>query len=125
MEDSILIDIKKMLGIDKDYTDFDVDVVIAINSVISTLYQIGIESAKDYSIVDAENTWSELSLDEGLLNLVKPYVYMKVRTMFDPPNNSFLLDSIKNQVSELEFRINFQAEGGFDYGRDDDEDDDY
>lgn len=113
MDESILVSIKKLLGIHQDYDEFDVDVIISINSVFSTLYQIGFEPARDYSISGPDEKWTDLCEDPGLINLLKPYIYQKVRLIFDPPNNSFLLNSIQDQIRELEWRINIQAEGGF------------
>lgn len=113
MDDSILISIKKMLGIDKDYDVFDLDVMININTILSVLYQLGVESAKDFRIRGIEETWADLSNDTVLVSLLKDYIYLRVRILFDPPNNSFLLNSIEDQIKEFEWRINIQAEGGF------------
>ena len=40
--ESILTSIKKLLGIAEDYTQFDVDLIIHINTVLSILGQIGV-----------------------------------------------------------------------------------
>ena len=40
--DSILTSIKKMLGIAEDYTHFDADIIMHMNSVFMTLRQIGV-----------------------------------------------------------------------------------
>lgn len=113
MNDSILVSIKKMLGIDKDYDAFDVDVLININTIMSVLYQLGVDSAKDFRVNGIDESWSDLSDDPILLDLIKDYIYLRVRILFDPPNNSFLLSSISDQIKEFEWRINIQAEGGF------------
>lgn len=42
MEDSILQSIKKLLGISKEDTSFDTDIIIDINSEFMTLNQLGI-----------------------------------------------------------------------------------
>ena len=38
--------------------------------------------------------------------MVKTYIYMKVRLIFDPPTISSVIDAYKNQIAELEWRLN-------------------
>lgn len=115
MEDSILVSVKKALDIQKDLTAFDQDILMNINSVFSILYQIGVQSSNDtYRIENSETKWTDLFGDDiVLLDMIKTYTYIKVRILFDPPSNSFVLDSLKTQAQELEWRIHVQAEGGF------------
>lgn len=116
MEDSILISIKGMLGIDKDTDCFDQEIIVFINSVFSTLYQIGFDPAKNYRVESVESKWADIiNNDADLVDLVKPYVYMKVRLLFDPPTSSFVLESLRKEAEELQWRIQAQAEGGFDF----------
>lgn len=110
--DSILASIKKLLGIEADYEQFDTDIIIYINSVLMALIQLGIGPSTGFSISDNSAIWSDLLGDRTDLEAVKTYVYLKVRLVFDPPQNSFLVDSIKNMITELEFRLNAQVEGG-------------
>lgn len=113
MENSILKSVKGYVGVNDD--SFDEDILMNINAAFSTLYQIGVESAKDISVLGVEETWTEVFAEEmDLVDLCRQYVYLKCRVIFDPPSNSFVLDAIKQQISELEWRINVQAEGGFD-----------
>ena len=37
--------------------------------------------------------------------MVKTYIYLKVRLMFDPPTSGVLIDSMNNMISELEWRL--------------------
>ena len=46
----------------------------------------------------------------ALLNDIKSYVYLKVRLLFDPPSSSSVSDSMRNMISELEWRINVEGE---------------
>lgn len=115
MEESILVSIKKDLGLSSDYTAFDTDILMFINGVFATLYQFGIESAKSKRVEDSEITWEEFFSEEiDLISLIHPYTYLKVRMLFDPPTNSFVLDNMNKQASEYEWRINIQVEGAFD-----------
>lgn len=110
MNNSILTSIKKLLGITEEYTHFDADITIHINSVFAILHQLGVGPEKGYSIVDAQNTWDELLLDSTTLESVKTYTYLKVRLLFDPPTSSSVLDSMTRTISEFEWRIQVAAE---------------
>lgn len=103
--DSILTSIKKLLGIEEDYVHFDADIIMHINSVLAILNQLGVGPSEGYSIKDANATWDEFITNPAKLELVKTYVYLKVRLMFDPPSSSSAIDSMKQLLSELEFRI--------------------
>lgn len=114
MDDSILISVKKMLGVDYQCTEFDAELMMYINSAFSTFYQLGVESKK-YAIESSDETWNDIfDLDPELLNLIKTCTYMKVRLIFDPPTTSFVLDALSSQIKEQEWRIYIDAGGGFD-----------
>lgn len=106
MEMSILNDIKKMIGLDENYTVFDQDLIIHINSVFMILTQMGVGPEEGYRITGASNEWSEFTNDDLLMESVKTYIYQKVRLIFDPPQNSALLQAIQSSVKELEWRLN-------------------
>lgn len=110
MSDSILNSIKKLLGIDVDYTAFDQDIIIHINSALMTLTQLGIGPVDGYSISNDVSTWPQFIGVYTDLNAVRTYVYLKVRLVFDPPATSFVIASIEKQIQELEWRLNVQAE---------------
>lgn len=113
MEESILKSTKKILGLADDYTAFDLDVITHINAAFSILTQLGI--AGGFSIADDAAEWSdyveasELSVSGEVpleqLNLIKTYIYLKVRILFDPPGTSFLLEAANNQIKEYEWRL--------------------
>lgn len=104
--ESILISIKKLLGIDKDYTHFDADLIMHINSVFSILTQMGVGPPDGFSITGIEKTWSDfIKNDTDRFSLVKSYVYLKVKLLFDPPLGSAVIESINRQISEFEWRL--------------------
>lgn len=108
--DSILISIKKLLGIEEEYTQFDQDIIMHINAVLATLTQLGVGPASGYSISDSSAVWSDFLGTATNLNAVRTYVYLKVRLAFDPPASSAVIDSINHLASEFEWRINVTAE---------------
>lgn len=103
--ESILTSIKKLLGIDAEYTHFDPDLIMHINSVLSILTQMGVGPPDGYTITDAGNEWPEFITDKSCLQLVKSYIYQKVRLLFDPPTSSAAIESINQQLKEFEFRL--------------------
>ena len=108
--DSILDSTKKLLGISAEDTDFDTDVIININSALAVLTQLGVGPSSGFSITDAESTWSDLVSSDKRLEFVKTYVYLKVKVAFDPPMSSAVMEAMKQQISELEWRILVAAE---------------
>lgn len=104
--ESILLSIKKLLGIDGDYTHFDSDLIMHINSVFSILTQLGIGSPDGFSITGADEKWQDfISENQEQFSLVKSYMNLKVKLLFDPPLSSAAVDSINRQVSEFEWRL--------------------
>lgn len=110
MGDSILVTIKKMLGLEDNYTPFDVDVMVHINAALMSLTQLGIGPKEGFTITDYTQTWSDFITNEVKLGAVKTYVYLKVKMVFDPPTNSYLMDAMKQQAEEIGWRLNVQAE---------------
>lgn len=111
MANSILDDVKKVLGLDPSYTAFDIDVVLHINTVFSTLSQLGIGPDTGFMIEDNTATWDTFIGTDLNLNAVKTYIYLKVKMFFDPPQTSFVIDAMTKQIQELEWRLNVKREG--------------
>ena len=110
--DSILTSIKKLLGITKEETSFDQDLIMHINSVFSILTQLGVGPSEGFFIEDDSAIWGDFLEDNTNLELVKTYVYMKVRLAFDPPTGSAVMESMNKMISELEWRINVTVDPG-------------
>ena len=111
MDDSILNSVKKILGIAPDYDAFDTDVIIHINSVFSTLNQLGLGPNEGFMIEDDSAVWEDFLLGDMRLNAIKTYVYLRVRVLFDPPTTGFTLTALQEQIKELEWRMNVVREG--------------
>lgn len=99
-----------MLGIEENYTHFDPDIILNINSVLLTLNQLGIGPATGFLITDKEETWASLIGDREDLDAVKTLVYLKVRLLFDPPTNTSTIEAMERQITQFEWRLNVQAE---------------
>lgn len=107
--DSILNTIKKMLGIDISYTAFDVDIIVCINTAFFILQQLNVGPTEGFRIFDSSSVWDDFSTRADI-EAVKSYVYLKTRVQFDPPSSSFVLDAMKNQIQEYEWRLNVQCD---------------
>ena len=110
MDDSILDSIKKLLGFDPDYTAFDTDIMIHINSTIMGLEQLGVGN-DNYQISSKDDTWGNYLAGTNInLEAVKSFIYLKVRLIFDPPATSFTIEAYQKQIAEYEWRLFLQAE---------------
>lgn len=109
--ESILTSIKKKLGITEEYAHFDDQLIMDINSVLMVLEQIGV-GEDGFTISSDEQTWDEFLNNIKNLEAVKTYIYLRVRLMFDPPQNSSIQQAFKQQADELEWRLNVKAETG-------------
>lgn len=103
--DSILTSVKKLLGMTEEYTAFDTDLIIHINSVLMILRQMGVGPDEPFAISDATATWSDFCGGKGDIEAVKSYVALKVKLLFDPPQSSSTMEATKNLIGELEWRL--------------------
>lgn len=107
---SILNTVKRTLGLEEDYTVFDQEVILHINSVFGTLWQLGVGPANGFEIEDATSIWSDYLADDLTLSPVKSYMYLRVRMLFDPPTLGYIITAMQEQIKELEWRIVVAAE---------------
>ena len=105
MEESILKTIKQLIGCPDDFEQFDLDLIVHINSAFATLTHLGVGPKEGYRITGADNAWGEFEDDAQKLSLIKDYVYIKTRLLFDPPTSGSLMDSLKEQLNEMEWRL--------------------
>ena len=102
--ESILNSVKQMLGIDREFNAFDTEILIHINSVFSMLEQIFPLAPKGFFISSDATKWNEYISDKTWITFIKSYMYMKVRTMFDPPSGA-VLTSFNDAIKEMEWRL--------------------
>jgi hypothetical protein len=117
MEDSILNTIRKMvigeIPINSDDPEetqaYNTDLIIHINTAFATLAQLGAGPKGGFFITDATATWSDFfagaEFKPDIAEMVKTYIYLKVRLIFDPPTNSSAVEQMNKQASECEWRI--------------------
>ena len=111
MNESILLTIKKLLGIDASYAPFNMDVIIQINTALRAVNQLGIGTA-NFEITGDQETWADfLGDNQAVFSLVKTYIYGKVRLVFDPPTSSSVMQALKEATDECEWRLIELADG--------------
>lgn len=108
--ESILTSIKKLLGIEAEYTHFDPDIIMHINSVFMVLNQLGVGPSEGFTIEDDTSTWQDFIPDLTKVEAVKSYMHLKVKLLFDPPLSSAVIESMNRMISEFEWRLNVAAE---------------
>lgn len=107
---SILQDVKQMVGQEFDDDTYDTDITIHINAVFFTLNQLGLGPENGFSITNEDQVWSSYTDNPKRLDAVKSYIYLRVRLLFDPPTNSFLVTSLQKQVDQIEWRLMVDAD---------------
>lgn len=113
MENSILDSTKKILGLDKEYLAFDLDIITYINAAFANLTQLGVGPSGGFTIDDSEATWDSYTvsaLHPEQKSMVKTYVALYTRMRFDPPSTSFLIEATNKQIEEYEWRLNVSRE---------------
>lgn len=108
--ESILLTVKKSLGLAASYTAFDPDVIMHINSVMLDLNQLGLGPTGGFVITGEDELWTDFIGARKDLVAVQSLTYLKVRLLFDPPQTSFVIDSINKQIEKFEWRLMVQAQ---------------
>lgn len=110
IENSILLSIKQKIGIVKEYTIFDSDIIDYINSTFLTLSQLGVGPTEGFLIKGDLDVWTDFIPDSNLLHYIKTYIYLSVKLIFDPPTSSIAVDSINRMIHTHEWRIMTEIE---------------
>lgn len=110
LEDSILRTIKLMLGLTDEITAYDEEIKVHINSLFTILNQLDVISDDGFRITGYDETWDQLTDQLTLAEMIKEFMYLKVRMVFDPPGSSVVSDAYNSRIAELEWRMNIQAE---------------
>lgn len=109
--ESILTSIKKLLNVDEKDVHFDPDIIMHINSVFSILTQMGVGPSDGFSILDEDAEWTNFLVgDPAKFSMVRSYMHLKVKLLFDPPTSSAAIAAIKEQISEFEWRLFEEAD---------------
>lgn len=109
MEDSILITIRNMIGgFIESESVFDSSLVIFINSALSVLTQLGVGPENGFRITGVDETWDDFLTNDNpeRLEMVKEFVFLRVKMMFDAPSVGGVINAYKERIDELTWRLN-------------------
>ena len=118
LENSILNDVKKTLGMPiedfdletEDYPPFDLDILLYINSTFNRLKQLGVGPSTNFSIASADETWGDFFNDLQVVEMVRAYMVLSVKMQFDPPTNSIAAEAYKQLIDKYEWCMNVDVE---------------
>lgn len=102
--DSILGTIAKLIGGEVDGGHFNTDLIVAINTALAVLTQLGVGPDEGFVIKDDEATWADFIGYDNRLSMVVTYVHLKSQLIFDPPQSGILRETKESLVKEMEWR---------------------
>jgi len=109
-EDRILVLTKNNLNINEEDDAFDQELITHINSVFFELNQLGVGPQQGFLLETGEELWSTF-MGEHKIEAVKELMRIRVKLLFDPPTQSYVLDNLEKQAQRLEWRLNVYMEG--------------
>lgn len=117
MDSSILNELRKVVGGSTspgEITHFDMDLMMHANTYFANLTQLGV-GTPGFMLQDDTQTWRDFLGDNyppERLSQVKTYIYIKVRLVFDPPQSSAHMSTLKEEAKEIEWRLNVEVDPG-------------
>ena len=113
MWESILQTIRRMIGPSILDNEFDLDLVVHINSVLFDLNELGVGPKEGFVITGETETWADfLGEDAKNLEAVKTFIFLKVKMIFDPPTVGGVINAYEKLIKEYEWRINVMVDPG-------------
>lgn len=108
--DSILNSIKHDAGVNPEDSIFDGEIILHANAAFMKLRQLGVGPETPFIIEDSTTEWDSFTEDKMLSPMVKAYVTLYVRRLFDPPTSSALDTAMKETLAEYEWRLQVEAD---------------
>lgn len=103
--ESILNSVKTAIGVGEQHEYFDSTLIPLINAQFAILNDEGVGPEEVFTIDSAESKWSDFTQDAKVQRLVREWVGLKVKLTFDPPANGTIVDTIKETIKEVEWRM--------------------
>lgn len=111
LEDSILDTMKTALGVGVDNTEFDLEIIMAINSVFARLQQLDVGPEDAFEITDKTVKWADFLGTTKNINSVRTYMYLRVRLIWDIPATSYAIQAMEKQADYYEFNLQIARDG--------------
>lgn len=109
---SILDSVKDYCLVPQETTVFDGTLCEKINSAFFVLFELGC-SKVPFTISDNTSEWTDFTDNPIVLSVLPDYIQQKAKLGFDPPSNSFLVNQMKEDIKELESRISYAVDPGW------------
>lgn len=104
----ILKDIKATLGVDENNLGFDTELLLFLNAVKAEAVQNGVVAFSDVEIT-VGTEWPEFP-NEEIKNLVKGFMVLRTRLLFDPVASEPIAKSFESAVTVFEGRLIHEVE---------------
>lgn len=108
--DNILESIREGLGLSKDDTSFDTELLMHVNAAVGRLNQNGVGK---YVQVDDKTMWHDILVDplaeQEYSNMIPIYVLISTKLIFDPPAPS-IIDQYVRMTEEMLWRLKIAYE---------------
>lgn len=107
----ILRTVKDGLGIPTEVTTFDPILIVNINAVFMLLHSLGVGPTTVFTVVAGTETWSDFftGADDPTFAMIKSYMGLKVKLLFDPPTSGVVTASLERVINEFESRLSYQV----------------
>lgn len=109
LSESILNSMKQTLWpgeiMDDENNPFDAELILHINAIFTDISRLGIGSETPFHITGASEKWSDFYNRIDMCNNVKEYMHLRLRMVFDPPANSFIVNSFEEMIKKLEWYL--------------------
>lgn len=114
VETTVLNDLKDVLNVAQEDSGFDSELLTDINGAVAAFSQVGTLKSP-VPIVEKGTTWDALfdtASDNETKMLLRQYVYLKTKVLFDPPQPT-TLSAMNEAAKELLWRSEqLDSEGG-------------
>lgn len=107
LSDSILLSVKKLVGIPVEDKSFDLDIMLNVNAATATLYQLGVVK-EHYVVTSKDDTYEDIfpEASSDVISQIKMYYVYKVRLAFDSSTMSgAVIEATKLLIKEAEWRL--------------------
>jgi len=107
----ILRTVKEGLGIPLEVITFDPIIIVNINATFMILHSLGVGPDIVFTLATGAETWEDFfgTADDPNFSLVKSYVGLKVKLLFDPPTSGVVTASLERVITEFESRLLYQV----------------
>ena len=113
MTDSILETLRKLSGLSPEDDSFDLDIMTHAETIFNVVSHLGYDPPAAFPEDLTGATWAMYLGNRTDLHMIKTYICLRTKLMFDPPTNATVVNLMKEEIRELEWRINNKVDTGY------------